>query len=178
MSTNEDNYITQKELEKAHQERRERQLEALRKEERAGIAVKLSSSEEVAQEALDLGFDAATARVLPMIPLIEVAWADGKISSGEVEKIMELAASRGIEDAAAIEFIELLLEKKPSSLFFERTSRVLAHLIDEDPDNPETRDVLEQAKAVAAAAGGFFGLTDPISGDEKAMLDELAEILS
>ncbi len=172
--TEEENYIKQKEIDKLHAERRERQLEALRKKERAGIAEALHTTDDVAEEALLLGFDAATAPILPFVPLIEVAWADDKVTDRESEKVLELAKAHGIESDEALEFLGLLLEKKPSNLFFERTNRVLAHLLEDEEH--DSKDVLAQARAVADASGGFLGLGNRVSDIEEKVLQELAEL--
>ena len=178
MGNEESNYITQKEIDKLHKTRRARQLAALRADEQQGIAAALNTSDEVAAEALELGFDTATAVILPMVPLIEIAWADGRIEEKERQKVKEFAAANGITDAGALEFLELLMENKPSNLFFKRTNRVVAHIIADDPNNPTTQDVLTHALAVAESAGSFFGLTSAVSGAERDMLAELAKILN
>lgn len=177
MSKNEDNYFSQAEMDKLHSERRIRQMEVLRKEEAEGIAQELATSEEVAKEALDLGFDAATAVILPLVPLLEVAWADGKMEERESKTIMEAATSRNIKHPDAVSFLQLMVDKRPSALFFKRVNNLLAHITESDPNNPTVQGVLEQCKAVAEAAGGFFGLTDPIGSEERKALEDLAKIL-
>lgn len=177
MSNEEENYILQKELDKVHAERRARQLEALRNEERVKIAQTLNTSEAVAAEALELGFDAETSAVLPLVPLIQVAWADGKLTDAEASKVLELAQARGVTSQAAQEFLNLLLEKKPSDVFFERTDRVIRHIVEQNPANQAVSGVLDMAKAVAQASGGIFGLGNRVSDAEQDLLDELAKLL-
>lgn len=174
--TEEDSFIRQKEKDDLHNKRRQQQLEALRTQEREGIAEVLDTTEELADEALALGFDESTAAILPMVPLIEVAWADGKVTDREASKVLEIAEKRGIQGKEALGFLELLLEKKPSSVFFERTNRVLARILNESPEDLAKRDVIEQARAVADASGGFLGLGNRISDVEKKALDELADL--
>ena len=87
----EDKYFKQRQLERREQARRERELTALRETEREGIAEVLNTSEEIAEEALELGFSQETSRVLPLIPLIQVAWVDGSVSSAEERAILDLA---------------------------------------------------------------------------------------
>lgn len=177
MSNEEENYILQKELDKVHAERRQRQLDALRDEERAKIAFALNTSEEVAAEALALGFDAETAAVLPLVPLIRVAWADGKMTEAESAKVFEIALKRNVTSAGAVEFLDLLMAQPPSDVFFERTERVIRHIVSQNPNNLAMEGVLDMAKAVAQASGGFFGLKNPVSDDEQKLIDELAALL-
>lgn len=176
--TDEEKYIARKEVDKIHDQRRERQLEALRDEERSKIAVALNTSEDVAAEALELGFDAATSSVLPLIPLIQVAWVDGKLTESEAQKVLEIAKARNVHAPEALEFLDMMLAKRPSAVFFERTDRVISHIIAQDPSNEATSDILELAKAVAEASGGFFGLKDPVGKEEKALLAELADLFN
>lgn len=176
MSNEESNYITQKELDKIARERRERQLKALQEQEQREIAEVLNTSEAVAAEALALGIDAATAIVLPLIPLIEVAWADGKLTQAESDKVMEIARTSGVRSPAAMEFLELLLGKKPSQMFFDRINRVIKSMIETSGSTAQGTTILEQARAVAAASGGFFGLTSAVSDEEQQLLEDLAEM--
>jgi hypothetical protein len=174
----EDNYIKQQEQDKLARERRERQLAALREKERGAIASVLSTSEEVAEEALELGFDSETARILHLVPVIQVAWADGKLDDKEREKVLELADQRGVDQASpAYEFLQLLLDKKPSKQFFDRTNKVILHLV-KDGGVDSGDSLLDLCRAVAEASGGFFGITSAVSSDEAELMDELAELFS
>lgn len=174
--SNEEDYINQKEYDKVHAERRQRQLKALRDEERANIAKALHTNEDVAAEALELGFDAETAKVLPLIPLIQVAWADDNLTNAEAKRVLEIAKGRQLNSPAALEFLELLLVRKPSSVFFERTNRVIQHMIQSAPTRADGKNILATARSVAEASRSFFGLGPSISKEEQAMLDDLAEL--
>ena len=176
-SDEEEEYFQREDVEKKAKLRRERQLEALRQQERANIAEALNTTEEIAQEALDLGFDAETARVLPMVPLIQVAWADGKVTRAQAEKVEKKAEKFGVEpDTPAHEFLHMLLEEEPTGVFFDRVNQVIRNIVDDDIDGDIRSNVIGWSKAVAEASGGFFGLTNPVSKNEKKVLDEFAEL--
>ncbi|RAL20558.1 hypothetical protein DL240_16100 [Lujinxingia litoralis] len=173
----EEKYIKQQEAAKLQELRREKQLEAIRQQEREAIAASLNTDEEVAAEAMALGFDAETARVLPLLPLIQMAWADGTISNAETAKVQELADRFGIaEGTPAANFLTMLLEEEPTDHFFSRANVVIAHMIDEDPEGTMGEDMIKWSKAVAEASGGFFGLTNPIAKEEGALLDDFARL--
>ncbi|MFW5968147.1 MAG: hypothetical protein ACOCV2_11545 [Persicimonas sp.] len=175
-SDEEDKYFKKRDAQKLADARRERQLEAVKEQEREGVREALQSSEKVAEEALNLGFDSETARVLPLVPVIQMAWADGSVSSAEDEQVRQLADRFGIRDnSPADEFLTLLLEERPSDLFFERVNRVIAHLVEENPDYWSEKSVVSLARDVAEASGGFFGLTDPINSDERDLLEDFAQ---
>lgn len=175
-SKEEENYFKQIEQERREAMRRDKELEALRKTEREGIAESLDTTREVAEEALDLGFSSETSRVLPLVPLIQVAWADGTVSTAEEQSVLEMATSRGIETGSpSYEFLRRLLTEKPSPLFFERTNRVISRLIQDDSGAWMRKTLPELCKEVADASGGFFGLGNRISKEEQKLIDEFAE---
>ncbi|MFW6053534.1 MAG: hypothetical protein ACOC9J_01860 [Persicimonas sp.] len=178
-SDEEEKYFKQRDAEKLAQARREKQLAAVREREREGVQDVLQSSEEVADEALSLGFDSQTARVLPLVPLIQMAWADGSVSTAESEKVEELAAGFGIEeDTPAHNFLTLLLSEQPSDVFFERVNRVITHLVDDNPEYWKDKSVVELSREVAEASGGFFNLTSPINADEGNLLSDFATLFA
>jgi len=174
----EESYFKQRELERHEALRRERELKALRQEEREGIVQILSTTEDIANEALELGFDAETARVLPLVPMIEVAWADGTVSTAEESTVLDLAVQRGIErSTASYEFLQRLMAEQPSDLFFERVNRVIVAMVASDPDSWMTKTLPELALEVAEASGGFFGLGDKVASEERELIEKLAEQL-
>ncbi len=172
----EEEYFHQEDTQKKAKIRRERQLKALRQKERAAIAKELNTSEEVAEEAMALGFDAETALVLPLVPLIQVAWANGKVSKAEAEKVNKKAAVFGLTSGTpACNFLNLLLEEQPTDLFFERANTVMSHIVEDDRTGMGD-NVLAWSKAVAEASGGFFGLANPIKKEQQKVLEDLARI--
>ena len=48
------------------------------------------------EELKDLGFTPATVALLPLVPVLRVAWAEGGISPAERDLLTRLARSRGI----------------------------------------------------------------------------------
>lgn len=176
-SEEEEEFFQREDAAKKAKMRREQQLEALRQEERTEIAETLDTTEEIADEALSLGFDAETARVLPLVPLIQVAWADGKVTRRQRDKVKTKAEKFGVEeDTPAYEFLDMLLEEQPTGVFFERVNQVIRSIVDENVEGDIRSNVLGWSKKVAEASGGFFGLTNPISKNERKVLDEFAEL--
>lgn len=175
----EDKYFQKLEQDRRDSQRRERELEVLRRTEREGIVASLDTTEAIGQEALELGFSAETARVMPLMPLIEVAWADGSVSVAEEKSVLELAEARGIgKGTPSHDFLGRLLLEQPSSLFFERVNRVLAHMIQADPDSWVKKTVPELCLEVANASGGFFGFGNRIADEEQELIDELTSRFS
>lgn len=174
-SKEEDKFILQAEQEKLAMLRQERQLAAIRAQEREDIAFALGSTEEVAATALELGFDGETAPILPFIPILQVAWADGTVSRAEREELLGLAARYGIlEDSPAIEFLELLITERPTDTFFERVGALMSRIVKDNPEDILNKNLLDMCEAVAKASGGFFGYTNPIGKEERALLEQFA----
>lgn len=174
-SDEEDKFFEREQSEWRKDVRRENRLEAIRRGERDGIADALQTTEDVAEEALELGFDQHTARVLPLVPLIQMAWADGEVSSAESRTVRELAKRFGLDpNSEAFDFLRMMLDEEPSELFFERVNRVVRHLIRESPDSWDSDSLVDLVEQVAEASGGFFGLTNPINEDERELLQEFA----
>lgn len=171
----EEKFFQQREKERHERQRRESELAALAQVEREGIAASLHTDDDVAAEALALGFDAQTARVLPLMPLIQVAWADGSVSGAEESKVLEFAQSRGLQpETAPYRFLKRVLVERPSDLFFERVNRVLMHIVQADPSSWVKKSIPELCKEVAEASGGVLGVFgEKISDEERELIDQL-----
>ncbi len=174
-SKEEDKFILLAEQERLAELRQQRQLAAIRQQEREEIAFALGSNEEVAAAALELGFDGETAPVLPFVPILQVAWADGSVSRAEREELLGLAARYGIvEGSPAIQFLELLITERPTDAFFERVGALMERMVKDNPEDLLNKNLLDMCEAVAKASGGFFGYTNPIGKEERALLEEFA----
>lgn len=175
----EEKFIKQKEAAAREEARRKRQLAAIELEERRKIREELHTSDDVAAEALELGFDATTARVLPLVPIIEMAWADGTVTGSENKRVLEIAARFGLKPGEPDHnYLKLLLDRQPTQGFFDSVNHVIAHLIEDNPEEWSERSVVELATQVAEASGGFFGLFDSVSKEERELLDNFAKIFN
>ena len=75
------------------------------------------------------GITLDTVPVLHLMPLIEVAWADGEIQSLERDLIMDAAASKGITEGPAYDFLKSLLDSAPAQPLVNAATEFLAHLV-------------------------------------------------
>lgn len=127
-----------------------------------------------------LGVDDTTVEVLALLPLIQVAWADGEVQEGERSTILEIARERYHlgEDGAAL--LEGWLSHPPSPAYLERGRRMLlalAHQRDDFDLQPEhLEDVVAFSKQVAQAAGGFLGFRS-VDASEAEALEDIATAL-
>jgi len=168
----EDEYFHRKEKELIEKLRTRRAAEAQMKElsEATGIP-----NEEVLKTLQELGYTRETVALLHLVPLINVAWADGKVSGPEREMILEAANMHGVEQASpAYQQLEDWLQNRPDEAFFDQTLKVIRHLA---PVDGESGDILNQAMQVASASGGILGFGSKISAEEQALLSRIAAAL-
>jgi len=154
----------------------------LRKEEESALE-DLASASGISDEALlrrlaGLGIRADTLAALTLIPLIEVAWADGKMDAREREAILFGAESTGIpRESPSHGLLRIWIEDQPAPDLVDAWSEFIRTLCRELSDEHRAhleRNILGRAREVAEAAGGFLGLGPKISREEKAVLESLA----
>ena len=57
----------------------------------------VSHHPELSRELAELGFTAETVKLLPLIPVLEMAWAEGEVTAAERKMVVDVARGRGIE---------------------------------------------------------------------------------
>jgi hypothetical protein len=132
---------------------------------------------EMLQELDALGFTLDTVALLPFVPVVQVAWADGSVARAERDLLVKLARSRGIaEGSAADRQLADWLTRQPGPQVFTGAMRLIrAVLADRPADHAElTADVLVKfCESIAAASGGIFGI-HRMSAEERALLATIA----
>lgn len=129
---------------------------------------------------LDLDLDTDVLAALSLVPLVEVAWADGKMDPEERAAILEASASHGIAAGGpAHSLLAGWLEHLPGPELFEAWRAYIEAVL--EPLVPGEREELrrglvERARRVAEAAGGLLGV-GAISGSERLVLARLDEVL-
>lgn len=157
--------------------------EAKAKERRAALAEALTIDDPVILDALvALDIDAQTATAFSLVPMIEVAWADGEVQGGERKALLEAAATRGVEPGSTTaRLLENWLTRPPQRELHDtwrRYMETLAAKLDGEQKRHLRDRVVGNARAAAEAAGGFLGLGSKISKEEQAVLDEIEAILA
>ena len=136
------------------------------------------SDEAVLRRLAGLGIRADTLAALTLIPLIEVAWADGKMDAREREAILFGAESTGIsKESPSHSLLRIWIEDPPAPALVDAWSEFISALCREFSEEQRgrlQRNLLGRARAVAEAAGGFLGLGSKVSKEEKAVLESLA----
>jgi hypothetical protein len=132
---------------------------------------------EMIQELAALGFTIDTVDLLPLMPLIQVAWAEGRVSDAERQLIIKLARSRGIAAASAADRqLSTWLATSPDAQVFTRSTRLIrAMLTSRTPAQADLTpdELVSYCEEIAAASGGILGMRK-ISAEERALLSQIA----
>ena len=135
----------------------------------------------VLQELHDLGFTPDTIVLLPLIPVLEVAWSEGGITPAERQLLVKLARSRGIAEGSAADLqLGQWMAHRPEQAVFERSRRLTMALLasgSEQATGGLTADELvAYCEKIASASGGILGM-GKISSEERALLSSIADDL-
>ena len=135
-------------------------------------------AESVLNRLVEHGIHAETVAAFALVPIVEVAWADGKVQDAEAEVVLQAMEKRGIpKESLAYRIAEKWLQYRPDpnlmSVWKEYTRHLVATL-DDQTCSDLRQSTLENARLVAEAVGGFLGF-GRISDAEKKVLRELSE---
>ena len=151
------------------------------KREKAAAVESLAATSGIKNTALlehlvDLGLDGATWAALSLVPLVEVAWADGEIQSKERDAILRAADQQGIQPGSeSHQLLESWLTNRPDADLFASWGSYTVELVGalDASEKAALRDsIVGQARSVADAAGGFLGLGS-VSDAEQRVLSAL-----
>jgi tellurite resistance protein len=173
----EDAYFAEQEAKTREALRRDLEQKAKAEHERRELAATLGSDgESLATRIQNLGFDAETASVVHLMPLVAVAWADGSISANERSAIMQAAAAHGIEPhTRSGNLLASVLERRPDAVVGEEMLAVLRDMLAAQDKHPHS--LIELCADVAEASGGVLGFGNRIHDEEQKLLDEIAASL-
>jgi hypothetical protein len=134
------------------------------------------ANDEILDALVDLDLDTESVVAFGLVPLVEVAWADGEIQPKERDAIIKAAIEQGVEEGSpTCDLLRNWLQKKPDARLLEVWKGYIDELKTSLGDRSKEHlksGTLGRARAIAEAAGGFLGVAS-ISAAEKKMLDEL-----
>jgi len=126
-----------------------------------------------------VGLSSETMAALALVPLVEVAWADGTLDAKERSALLAAAEHAGLStDSASYQMLEAWLRERPSPKLLETWKAyvaILSRTLDVHATAALKQDLLGRARGIAEAAGGFLGLGKRISSAEQAVLTELEQ---
>lgn len=154
-------------------ERREREADRQKMAEMMGV-----DDQDVLEALQDLGYTSETIPLLHIVPLVEVAWAEGGVADREREMIFKIAEARGVPpDSVAHEMLSHWLENRPSERFFDNSMRAIRVIFDLMPEEQRLagrRDLIAYCSQIASAvSSGIFG-PGGITDDERSLIARIA----
>jgi len=158
--------------------RRRQQRPQRRRASEARAAGALAGRLGVAPECLptavgEAGLGAADHTAFELLPLIEVAWADGSVTREERWCVLLEGVRLGLElGTPAHARVEQWLRARPEPAVFEAWHEVAAARPARPEGAPDPGRLHEAAEAVAAASGGLLGLRR-VSRLEASVLERL-----
>ena len=172
----EEEYFRKKDRELVEKMRRAAEADQARGElsKQTGI-----SDPAVLAELQELGFTGDTVILLPLMPVLELAWAEGGITAAERQMLVSLARSRGIaEGSAADRQFTAWMAERPAPEVFVKAGRLISALLDSGAPAAKglTADQLvKYAEEIASASGGLLGLPiRAVSMEERNLLTRIA----
>ena len=174
----EDDYFRKKDRELIEKLRRASVAEAARRElaEKSGV-----HDPQMLQELQALGFTPETVALLPLMPLVQMAWAEGGVSDAERKLILQLARTRGIEEGTVADRqLAAWLSSRPDPQVFSNALRLIRATLGSAPPGVvalTADDLVKYCEQIAAASGGMFGI-NRISSEERALLSTIARDLA
>lgn len=155
---------------------KQRELEKMKHTQKALSEVSGITNPEVLKRLVDLDIGPAVLASLAVVPLVEVAWADGEIHADERKAIHDaveaLDTGKQKIDTA---LLESWLNHKPPKSLLEAWLHYIAGLCESlTPRECDElrRSFVDRAARVAEAAGGFLGL-GRVSADEKIVIEKM-----
>ena len=128
-----------------------------------------------------LGIARSDYRVLKLLPLIYVAWADGKMEDLERERIRSFASRHYDLSAGAMAVLDRWLEKQPAHEYIEEGLRDIYRLAmsadDIEVDFSELPTLLSYAEGVARTTAEALDQPSAVTPAEERALQEIAQAL-
>jgi hypothetical protein len=176
-----------RDLEEEYFRKQDRELiERMRKEAETAAAKKALGERtgltdpQLVSDLEALGFTADTVSLLPVMPVIQVAWAESGVSTKERKLVVDFARQRGIaEGSAADAQLQEWLNTRPSNEVFDKATRLIRAMLAAGAEtthdlNPD--DLVAYCERIAHASGGVFGFGS-VSAEEKQALARIAQAL-
>jgi hypothetical protein len=135
------------------------------------------TDDSVIERLLDLGVTHETVADIFMAPLVEVAWADGRLDAHEATMLLAVGERAGLDhervSARVIEPRNASASTQPDLLGWKAYIHMLSKVVDGQAIASHAGAVLGQARSVARAGGGLLGLGEQVSIREQQVLEDL-----
>jgi len=131
----------------------------------------------ILQKLVELNIHAEVVSAMTVVPLVMVAWADGKLDDKEKRAILHGAHESGLNEASpSYAILQQWLTHHPGADLLDAWvgfTRAICEALGESERGALKTDLLQRAHNVAEASGGFLGLTSAVSDSETKVLTKL-----
>lgn len=174
----EEDYFRKKDRELVEKMRQAAAAEATRRDLGAKTGL---TDPELLRELSELGFTPETVSLLPLVPVVQMAWAEGGVTPAERQLVVELARKRGITAGGAADAVlSDWLTRRPAQDVFTRATRLIGAMLETSSDAAATvsaDDLIKAAEDIAGASGGLLGI-GRVSAEERAILSQIQSALN
>lgn len=131
---------------------------------------------------LDLGLESQTLAALSLVPLVRVAWADGSVDDKERAAVMQAAKEGGVQPGSpGHQMLDKWLNRGADPALIKawaEFAKTLASRLHGGDREALAASIVDKARTVAEASGGFMGMGNKVSKEEQAVLDEIRKALA
>jgi hypothetical protein len=157
---------------------KKRFLEQMKETKEAIKEVSGIQDEKVLKKLVELNIRPETMASLAIVPLLEVAWANGIIGREEKETVLDAVKRFGwASNSIDYKLLELWLEHKPEPSLLQAwmcyTEYVCKKMNTDEVENLKT-EIMSHARAIAEVSGGILGIGS-VSKNEKEMLQVIED---
>ncbi len=128
------------------------------------------------------GYDAGAMKLLHLVPILYVAWSDGKIDAAERETLLALAELRGVTPGTPLyDRVVARLETKPSEHEFEVALEAVSQMIaalPADKSDAAKSDIVSYSTSIASLSRKLLGLGPAIDAKERELLEKISKKLT
>jgi len=134
-------------------------------------------NDHIIDKLVELNVRPETLASLSLIPLVEVAWADGNVDDKEKEAVLSSAHKMGFKkDSADYDILAQWMTHKPSKDLITAWVHYIQGLCEKLTESEKAdlkKELIDNTKTIALASGGFLGLGNKISKAEADILSQL-----
>jgi hypothetical protein len=154
-----------------------KRMEKMKESKESLRSVSGIKSDEVLEKLVSLDVRPETLVSLGQVPLIEIAWADGEIDEKEREAMLKAVINAGFEKGSInYTLIENWMTHRPPKELLSAWVHYIQGLcesLSEEEKKNFCAKIVDRARMIAEASGGFLGLGNKISKAEQKVLDTL-----
>ena len=158
---------------------RRRELEAERRLIAAAIGV---DDDEIVLDLQAVGYRPDTIVLLELVPPVQVAWADGRVTERERELFVTIAAREHVApNSAARTQLEIWLDRPPSPPLFDTSLRAIAGILSSLQTEVRAalrRKLIHDCTMIAVECGGLFGWGHYVWNEEQQVIARIVRELS